>query len=128
MLSGTKKLGTEKIFLISVLAVIAIALIVFLTISPKKAVPEDKTLKELRNIVEGSVPREKYSDTSARYSKLTGNDVQNSKNAGLIPPDASDNVYILDYIDPAENIGTSFFVDLENKKVLKTQVVVGVGG
>jgi lipopolysaccharide export LptBFGC system permease protein LptF len=75
--------------------------------------PSNMRLQELKSIADQNPLVKNYAGITPTYS--------------LYPNDPTKNIYIVDYYNNNTKSGISVWVDLNEKKVLKTQVLVGVG-
>lgn len=135
MAAAKKARKTKKIiFLLIAILCIAVLLIALSTLFLPSKVEEvkekkilDKTLEELKTIAKESPLIKNYAKIEPSYIKLSEQDIQSSVSAGLLPPNISSEIYRVDYIIPRFATGISLIIDLENRKILKTQNIVGIG-
>jgi len=99
--------------------------------SEKEKKPVNKTVLALRKIAEENEIVKKivytYPNVEPQISKVSPERLEKLRKVGLIPQNVSGNVFLVDYIAPDDS-GVSLYIDLEKKKILKTQVIVGVRG
>jgi uncharacterized protein YpmB len=96
------------------IAVVFVVLVSFVFVLRTKIfAPSNMRLQELKSIAEQNPLVKNYSGIIPTYS--------------LYPNDPNKNTYIVDYYNSTTKSGISLWVDLNEDKVLKTQVLVGVG-
>lgn len=116
-----------------ILVLISILFILFITIFLSKSyfIPKPSNLlEELKTIARqnpqvSQLLQDKSIQTS--YRKLTAGQIQNLIDTGQISSDISSEIYMVDFISSQTNSGITLIIDLENKNILKSQTVVGVG-